>query len=72
MAQTLEKRNTFTPTGTPHARSNCDRVLKVPRGKDGVRGLKTFSNIPDEALTAGELAGRNLRVSAKQTFSFLW
>ena len=60
--QTLDKRNTYTPTDTPHVRSNCDHVLKVLRGRDGVRGLKTFSNNPDEALTAGR-AGQNLRVS---------
>ena len=56
--QTLVKRNTYTPTGTP--RSNCDQSLKVLRGRDGVADLKTFSNSSD--LTAREQAGQDLRV----------
>jgi hypothetical protein len=49
--QKLVKRNTYTPTDIPHVRCNCGLVLKVLGGRDGVQGLKTFSNNSDAALT---------------------
>ena len=48
--QQFGRRNTCTPTGAAPARSNCDLSLKVPRGKDGVAGLKTLPNNSEEHL----------------------
>src|SRR5659263_467614 len=48
--QKLERRNTYTPTGIPHIRSNCDLSLNVEETLC-VAGLKTFSNNSDAALT---------------------
>ena len=49
--QKLEKRNTYTPTGTPQARSNCDPVIKQSCGVGSVlQGSKTFSNSSDVDL----------------------
>ena len=60
--QKLGKRNTYTPMGIPHTRSNCDLLLN---GEETpcVTGLKTFSNTSDAALTATKYAGQNMRVS---------
>jgi 5-methylcytosine-specific restriction endonuclease McrA len=59
--QKLEKRDTYTPTDTPLVRSNCDPVLKVPRGKDGVQDSKTSSNNSEVDQRSGK-SGQNLRV----------
>ena len=59
--QKLEKRNTYTPTDTPLVCSNCDPVLKAPRGKSGVQGLKTSSNSSEVDQRSGK-SGQNLRV----------
>lgn len=48
--QKLVRRNTYTPPDTAQVRCNCDSVLKVPRGKDGVLSLKTLSNNSEEHL----------------------
>ena len=48
--QKLDRRNTYTPPNTAPVRCNCDPVLKVPRGKDGVQDLKTLSNSSEEHL----------------------
>lgn len=61
--QKLVERNTYTPQNISHVLGNCDPVLKAPRGKSGVLGLKTSSNNSDAGLTAPEQAERNLRVS---------
>ena len=61
--QQLVKRNTYTPTNVPQVCGFCGLSLKVPRGKDGVADLKTFSNNLDAALTGLVVPGRiiNLR-----------
>ncbi len=61
--QTLEGRNTYTPTDIPHTRSNCGLALNREETLS-VPGLKTLSNLSDAALTATGQAGQNLRVSA--------
>ncbi|NQS88194.1 hypothetical protein HQ584_00135 [Patescibacteria group bacterium] len=63
--QQLRERNTYTPTVIPHDRSNCGLLLNSSEGRRSVAGLKTSLNNPDAALTAGEYAEQNLRVSAK-------
>jgi len=52
-----------TPQNTPHVLGNCDHGLKAPRGKGGVRGLKTSSNNPDEAMIPVSTGKPNSRVS---------
>ncbi len=42
--QKLDGRDTCTPVSAVPACGNCDLLLKVPRGKDGVPSLKTLSN----------------------------
>lgn len=50
--QKLDKRN-YIHTFEFFARSSlCGSVLKVPKGKDGVLDLKTFSNNLDAGLTS--------------------
>ena len=49
--QQFGRRNTYTPTDAAPVRSNCDTLLKVPRGKDGVACLKTLLNNSEEHLT---------------------
>ena len=61
--QKLEERNTYTPTGIPHTRSNCDRILNRKETLS-VSGLKTSFNNSDAALTAKEQAEQNRFVSA--------
>lgn len=63
--QKLEKRNTYTPTGTPQARCNCDPSLNNLYGViDSVSDLKTSSNSSDEDLPRlYKREKRNLRVS---------
>ena len=65
----MEPRNTYTPTGIPHARGNCDRPLKALGGRGGASGLKTGSNSPDAALTPKGQGGRNSRVFAVYVLS---
>ncbi len=55
--QKLDRRNTYTPPNAAPVRCNCDPVLKVPRGKDGVQGSKTLSNNSEEHLL--QPAGRH-------------
>jgi hypothetical protein len=43
--QKLEERNTYTPTGIPHTRSNCGLPLNREETLS-VSGLKTSSNAP--------------------------
>lgn len=59
--QKLDRRNTYTPPDTAQVRCNCDSVLKVPRGKDGVLSLKTLSNNSEEHLHSGK-SGQDTRV----------
>ncbi len=70
--QTLEPRNTYTPTNAPQVRCNCDPSLN--RGKAvgeaveetlSVPGLKTFSNNSDvdQLPIRKEKKRQNLRVS---------
>jgi len=59
--QKLDRRNTYTPPDTAQVRCNCDSVLKVPKGKDGVLSLKTLSNNSEEHLHSGK-SGQDLRV----------
>jgi hypothetical protein len=61
--QTLERRNTYTPTDIPHIRSNCGLALNR-EATLSVPGLKTLFNPSDAALTATGQAGQDLRVSA--------
>lgn len=49
--QKLDRRDTYTPTGAPQARCNCDLLLNNPLGEmDSVIDLKTFSNSSDVDL----------------------
>jgi hypothetical protein len=58
--QQLEERNTYTPTGIPHTRSNCDLSLNREETLS-VSGLKTSFNNSDAALTGlGESSGTGL------------
>ena len=59
--QKLDRRNTYTPPDAAQVRCNCDSVLKVPKGKDGVLSLKTLSNNSEEHLHSGK-SGHNLLV----------
>jgi len=59
--QTLEERNTYTPTDVPQVCSNCDPVLnKDLRGQSklssdlSVLDLKTSSNSPKWTNSKGE------------------
>ena len=61
--QTLEERNTYTPTDIPHVSGNCDRILNREETLS-VSSLKTFSNNSDAALIATEHAKQNTSVSA--------
>lgn len=62
--QKLSKRNTYTPTDTPHVRSNCGQSLNNPLGvMDSVAGLKTLDNNLEVDLTPRERGGRNQRES---------
>jgi len=53
--QKLDRRNTYTPWNAALVPCNCDPVLKAPRGKSGVQGLKTFPNNSEEHLLVGRL-----------------
>jgi hypothetical protein len=59
--QKLETRNTYTPTGIPHTRGNCDLSLN---GEETpcVAGLKTASNNSDAALTGFRLFQNGTRI----------
>jgi len=59
--QKLGRRNTYTPTGTALACSNCDLSLKVLMGRNGVAGLKTFPNNSKEHQHSGKSV-QDLRV----------
>ncbi|NMG83752.1 MAG: hypothetical protein GIS02_06080 [Methanosarcinales archaeon] len=60
--QKLKERDTNTPPNTAPVRCNCDPVLKVPRGKDGVQDSKTSFNSSEEHLLqpAGGLKANTL------------
>ena len=58
----MSRRDTYTPHSTPQTLGNCGHGLKVPMGKNRVRGLKTLLNNPDEALTEQKCSGQDLRV----------
>lgn len=62
LEQKLSKRNTYTPTNTPQVRSNCDSVLNSSEDRNSVQSLKTFDNIPDEALTGKRTPEQNCSV----------
>ena len=64
LKQKLRERNTYTPTSTPQARSNCDSVLNSSEGRNSVQSLKTSFNSPDEELTL-EDGGQNYSVRAE-------
>lgn len=60
--QKLDRRDTYTPTGAPQARCNCDSVIKHGRETDQVlQSLKTLPNNSDVDLQSGK-TGQNLRV----------
>ena len=59
--QKLDRRIIYTPPDTAQVRCNCDSVLKVPKGKDGVLSLKTLSNNSEEHLHSGK-SGQDFRV----------
>jgi len=60
LRQQLRKRDTYTPTSAPQARSNCDPVFKQSFcSRDSEQDLKTFLNSPDEELTPRAQGGQN-------------
>lgn len=68
--QQFEERNTYTPTGIPHTRSNCDLPLNVEETLC-VAGLKTSLNISDIRI-AVRAACRTELASFCQCYSALF
>ena len=59
--QTLNERNTYTPTDIPQVSGNCDRILN--RGETlSVSGLKTSINRSDAALIGFRLFQNGTRI----------